>query len=140
MLDRLVYLHGPGADEIGSRCFGLLAGGYWEAAFAGRLRLASCHEARVWTARADSPYELALGAAMLDRMKGRSGWKLLAYSSRAPAPRPTWYASARFPIVRYETPEPLDRFHALELTASVLALLGSPHDLIADRVRSAVDP
>lgn len=140
MLERMVFAFGPGADEIGSRAFGVITQSYWESAYAGRLRFGASPDLKILATIADSPLELANACSILDKSKSlHDGWRVLAYSSRAPRPYSGWYASARFPIYTVEIPDPLNRFQALEGTASLLSYLGSPSELIEERIRYAVD-
>lgn len=139
MLERLVVAIGPGADEIGTRVFGLLTRDYWETACSHHMAFRSCVDQKVLIIRTRDIVTLPRACEGFARDKQFAGRKVLAYSSDLQRPYPAWYASARFPIHIMRIDAPLNRFQALEKTSALLCALGCHDPLILDRVRDSVD-
>jgi hypothetical protein len=139
MLDRLVVAIGPGADEIGTRVFGLLSRDYWETACTWDLALRAYHDTKIMVIRTKDIHTLPRSCESMASNPAFEGRRVLAYGSDLRRPYGRWYASARFPVTIVEVGAPLNRFQALEKTAALLTLLGCHDPIIHDRVRESVD-
>lgn len=140
-LKRVVWLHGPIADEVADRTVRAAVGenAYCPTVFAGQITFAHMEKLGVLVARTGAT-RLQLGAAIdvLDRSAMFTGQSLLAIRTLRDPPPPQWLAGISATVTAiealYPEVEKAKRRAVLLLTCRVLRALGLPDDELVSQL------